>query len=350
MPFEISQPGKYVDGVETESLEFASQIDSHRGLAGTAHMYQHLFSCETGACLYNYMMGLEFYTQIIYTQFAAGVSKTVLHGYSSIVGSPDATYWPGHEGMLPFFSERFGRRQPSYVHYRDWTDMIARYQMILRKGQPRVDIGIIRLDYYYNNMFMQYGSEKETYEKKFMRANEGIYWQDMSLQNAGYTYEYLAPQILEEDTVNFGNGMLNQEGPGYQALILYQEGLPLSTAEKLLELARDGLPVILVDGVKETIHVGREKHHRKAASMTPFYDGNDKALRKVIENLEQLNNVRRVPSDEDTKSALEQLGVHPRAAFLEPNRKILAAYRETKQTDYVYLYHYMYTEKRALYL
>ena len=53
LPLEISQPGKYVDGVETESLEFASQIDSYRGLAGTAHLYQRTFSSEKGANLYN---------------------------------------------------------------------------------------------------------------------------------------------------------------------------------------------------------------------------------------------------------------------------------------------------------
>ena len=31
LPLRISQPGKYVDGIETESLEFASQIESYRG-------------------------------------------------------------------------------------------------------------------------------------------------------------------------------------------------------------------------------------------------------------------------------------------------------------------------------
>ena len=78
LPFEISQPGKYVDGIETESLEFASQIESYRNLAGPAHIYNRTYSSETGATLLNYMMGLDFYTQIIFTQFAAGVTKTVL--------------------------------------------------------------------------------------------------------------------------------------------------------------------------------------------------------------------------------------------------------------------------------
>ena len=101
LPFEISQPGKCVDGIETESLEFASQIDSFRGLAGAAHIYDKVFSSETGATMMNHMCGLNFYNQIIYTQFAAGVTKTVLHGYSSICGSEKDTQWPGHEGMWP---------------------------------------------------------------------------------------------------------------------------------------------------------------------------------------------------------------------------------------------------------
>ena len=117
LPFEISQPGKYVDGIETESLEFCSQIESFRNLAGPSHLYRRLYSSETGASLMNYMNGLEFYTQIIYTQFAAGVARTVLHGYAGIAGSDASTRWPGHEGMWPVFSERFGSRQPSYCHY-----------------------------------------------------------------------------------------------------------------------------------------------------------------------------------------------------------------------------------------
>lgn len=143
--FEISQPGKYVDGIETESLELASQIESRRNLAGPAHIYGRTYSSEIGATLMNYMMGLDFYTQIIYSQFAAGVTKIVLHGYSSIAGSDASTYWPGHEGMWPIFSERFGSRQPSYQHYKDWTAMrehegkvyVFAYNIAYRKLQSR---------------------------------------------------------------------------------------------------------------------------------------------------------------------------------------------------------------------
>ena len=43
MPFEISIPGKICRWLETESLEFASQLDSFRNLAGPAHLLSALF-------------------------------------------------------------------------------------------------------------------------------------------------------------------------------------------------------------------------------------------------------------------------------------------------------------------
>ena len=114
-PLRFPSPGKYVDGVETESLEFASQIDSYRGLAGTAHIYNRLFSSETGATLANYKKPIDFYTQIIYTQFAAGCGA---HGAPRLCihlrlrkGDPVARS-RGHVAHL--LRARFGVRQPAF--------------------------------------------------------------------------------------------------------------------------------------------------------------------------------------------------------------------------------------------
>ncbi|MCG8527428.1 MAG: hypothetical protein MI748_13675, partial [Opitutales bacterium] len=311
MPFEISQPGKYVDGIETESLEFASQIEPFRNLAGPAHLYNRIYSSETGATMRNYMMGLDFYNQIIFTQFAAGVSRTVLHGYSSIAGSEVSTYWPGHEGMWPLFSERFGCRQPAFQHYNDWTGMLARYQMILRQGTPLMDIGILRLDYNFNNMYFA-GDEKEVYETRWLRSNEGIYWKDMTLQNSGYTYDYFAPQILEEESIQFGNGVIAPNGPAYQALILYQEDMPLSGAVQILKWAKQGLPVVIVNGATEMIRLGTNKTHLKAAGKTPFNDNMDQKLAEVMSEMKTLKNVIEIDDQSETYNALISLGVYPR--------------------------------------
>ena len=348
LPFEISQPGKYVDGIETESLEFGSQIESYRNLAGPAHVYNRLYSSETGATVMNYMCGLEFYTQIIYTQFAAGIAKTVLHGYSSIAGSEASTYWPGHEGMWPIFSERFGERQPSFCHYKEWTAMIARYQMVLRQGQPQMDLAILRFDYNFNNAIAVGGrvDEKELYEHGLMRANEGLYWQDSSLQNAGYTWDYFAPQLLEEPFMTCENGVLQPQGPSYQAVVLYQEALPVESARRLLVLAKAGLPVVFVNGVTENVRPGGiTKTHRQAASMTPFLDGRDEELAQLVAVIKALPNVREIDAQPQMREALEALGVRPRAAFGESNRNILTHLRRDGEKLYVYAYNMQYTEE-----
>lgn len=345
LPFEISQPGKYVDGIETESLEFASQIESYRNLAGPAHIYKRKFSSETGATLLNYMMGLDFYTQIIFTQFAAGVTKTVLHGYSSICGSEESTYWPGHEGMWPIFSERFGSRQPSFQHYKDWTAMIARYQTILSQGRPRMDLGILRLDYNFNNMIFT-GDEKEIYENQLMRGNEGIYWKDMKLQNAGYTWDYFAPQLLEEEFVDVEENELLPDGPGYRALIIYQNVLPVKTAEKLLKLAEKGLPILFVNGVNETLRpFGVTRTYEKAAVMTPFNDGEDEKLQEVVEKMKRLPNVKEVENQADTYEVLQEMGIYPCTEFVESNKNILTHTQEDNGKLYVFVYNMKYTEK-----
>lgn len=347
LPFEISQPGKYVDGIETESLEFASQIESYRSMAGAAHIYDKTFSSETGATFLNYMMGLDFYTQIIFTQFAAGVTKTVLHGYASASGTEGTTQWPGHEGMWPIFSERFGSRQPAFRHYNDWTSMLARFQMLLRKGKPRMDLGILRLDYYINNQVFAGYEEEDFYANKMMRGNEGMYWKDMQLQNQGYTWDYFAPQLLEEEFVQFSGGRLLPEGPGYRALIVYQEALPQKTAEKLLSLAKAGLPVLLVNGVNETLRpFGVSKTHQRAASKTPFLKESDEQLENIVEEMKLLPNVRTVEKQEDTCRTLREMGILPAAEFAESNPNILTHVREDGGKIYVYVYNMKYTEKR----
>lgn len=347
LPFEISQPGKYVDGIETESLEFASQIESYRNLAGPAHIYNRTYSSETGATLLNYMMGLDFYTQIIFTQFAAGVTKTVLHGYSSICGAEASTQWPGHEGMWPIFSERFGSRQPAFRHYKDWTAMLSRFQKLLRQGKSRADLGIIRLDYNFNNMIFT-GDEKEIYEHQLMRGNEGFYWKDMTLQNAGYSWDYFAPQILEEDFVDYEEGALLPEGPGYRALIIYQDVLPVKTAEKLLRLAEKGMPILFVNGANETLRpFGVEKTYEKAAVMTPFLDQMDERLSEIVSKMKALPNVKEVENQVDTYKVLQEMGVHPRAEFAESNTQILTHVQENDGMKYVYLYNMQYTDEVA---
>ena len=351
LPFEISRPGRCVDGIETESLEFAAQIDSYRGLAGPAHVYDKIYSSETGATRQNYMMGLDFYTQMIFTQFAAGVTRTVLHGYSSIAGSEASTYWPGHEGMWPIFSERFGSRQPAYLHYPEWNRMVARYQKVLRSGKPRMDLAMLRLDYNFHNLYGRNASpvEQDYYAHQGMRNHEAAYWKDMTLQDHGFTWDYFAPQLLEEEIMVTENGLLMPEGPAYQAVIVYQDTLPYSSAQKLYELARQGLPVLFVNHTRETVRPlpVQDKVYEKAASRTPFRDGLDGKLAELVAEMKKLPCVREVEDQSRTYEALIELGVHPRTEFEEENGQVLTLTRQDGETTYVYLYNMQYAQKEG---
>jgi hypothetical protein len=225
--------------------------------------------------------------------------------------------------------------------------MLARYQMILRQGKPRIDLGILRLDYNFNNMYMFGTGEKDLYENQLMRANQGVYWQDMGLQNAGYTFDYFAPQILEDKDIGYAAGELAPDGPGYRALLIYQEALPLSSAKRILALARAGLPVVLVNGLTEKIRPAVSKTHGKAASCSPFNAESDGELAAVIGELKALANVVELDDQSKTNEALRSLGVRPRAAFTEPNKNILSALREDGDKRYIFLYNYLYTQREA---
>jgi len=349
LPLEISLPGKYVDGIETESLEFGSQVDSYRAMAGAAHIYGRTFSSETGASLSNYMLPLNFYNQIIFAQFAAGVTKTVFHGYSSICGSEEATEWPGHEGMWPKFSERFGPRQPAYRHYPEWTAMIARFQKLLRAGKPRQDLGIMRLDYFINNLRMDLSAPREeyTYAHTGMRADEAFYWRDMGLQHNGYTWDYFAPQLLEEPFTVFRSGELYPDGPGYRALLVYQEAMPLGAARALLGLVQTGLPVVFVNGATEEIRNGLLKTHSKAACRTPFVMESDEELAEIISRIKAQTTVRETDDPTHVLGLLQELGVLPRAAFAESNSNVLTCMRQTGRETNLFVYHMKYAQNAS---
>lgn len=366
---DISQPGKYVDDIETESLEFATQIDSFRNLSGVAHLYGKTFSSETAAVMSGliesfgdptagiYSGSFDRLNQILYTQYAAGISRAVFHTYTSQwAPEEELAAWPGYIGNLDTqWPERMGPRQPVSEHYTEWTAMQGRFQKALRQGLPRVDIGILRTDYALNCNLSGLTYEDDS----GFRAGNGLYY-DISLQNAGYTYEYFSPVLLtytdengEKDIV-FEDGVVQPGGPAYQALILYQEQLPLESAEVLLEWAsgEDALPVIIVNNVTELGRAygygGGEKVtvHEEAASVTLYNNAGetdaDAKLAEVMEQLKALPNVVVIDDDTQTVEALKSLGVYPRADFSQSNDTILTNMRLDAENGMLYLYVYNY--------
>lgn len=369
--YEITTPAQGVDYVETESLEYGNQLDAHRSLAGAAHTHGLRYSSETGAISgNNYTWPQDRFMQIMNTQFAAGISHTVFHGYSSLPGADssnpsnpwDGTYWPGHEGMYAQFSERWGPRQPESTQYTDYMPMIARTQAVLQQGKPQIDLAVLRTDYAYNNSQPNLDN---------MRHGKAAYFKDLELQDSGYTYDYFAPEILEGRSVRYSrtDGLI-PENVGYQAVVIYQDSIRLKSAQAVYELARQGLPVVIVNGLTETLSSTRNYLNAKAAVHTLGNGGTDAELAEVMGRMKKLPNVKLVNADVPQSAtdpdpgaadyeqkyyygktgvydALQKLGVRPRAEYAEPNQTVLTTMRKTKDTVYLWAYNYM--EKRGDY-
>lgn len=343
MPYEISTPGKYIDGVEIESFAQLADIDLFRGLSGSAHMYNRPFSSETGA-LYarNYYYNMDDWTQLCWLQFAEGINRTVFHGYSAIEGSEEDTFWPGHEGMYTHFSERFNCRQPASIHYPEWTTMLGRIQKAMRQGTAVRDIAVLRSDYAFINYFQP--EPMTSFTCNLSMNGIPYFFQDLSLQQAGYTYDYFSPLLLEdEENISFTGSSLQPNGPDYRAIMLYQEMLELSAAKKLLEIAKAGLPVVFVNNNKEILcHDGSEYHHKQAASMSRYLSDNDEALRAVVTEIKALPNVRTADSPAEAITALRELGVTPRVAYREPNDRLLTFARLDRTEHILYTFTHSY--------
>lgn len=341
MTYEISTPARYIDGIETESFAQVADIDLYRGMSGSAHMYGRIFSSETGAVPHrNYYYNMEQWTQLCFLQFATGVNRTVFHGYSAIEGSEEGTYWPGHEGMYPGFSERFGSRQPASIHYPQWTEMLGRYQKALRSGVARRDIAILRTDYF----FINYGQPKghNTFLNNYSMYDIPHFWNDTSLQAAGYTYDYFSPLLLEdEENVTWSASELQPEGPAYRAIILYQESIELPALQCLYRIAKGGLPIIIVNRNSELLaYDGTRIEHETALTRSRYKNADDANVQALVTQLKALPNVLEVQHPAEATAALQRLHVKPRVAFDIPNHKILTQTRwdEKAQTLYVFAY------------
>ncbi|MFE5408176.1 glycosyl hydrolase [Microbacterium sp. NPDC056569] len=351
LPFELTRPGPEVDGIETESLEFGAQIDAYRLMAGPAHLFGKQYSSETGATTRNHMLDHRFYDQIIATQLAAGITKTVLHGWASPAGAEGVTEWPGHEGMWPMFSERFDTRQPGSEFYPLWTAAIGRLQYALRQGRPRIDVGILRTDHFTDNLIgvtlVGPGGERipdeVAYGTMWMRDRENHWWQDLGMQDAGITYEFFDGSLLLRDDVSFDGDEVQPGGPGYRALVVYQQTLDPDVAAHLLAWAQRGLRLVIVDGAREleSLSAGRFRTHEVAASATPGLDGRDDELAATMAELRRMPGVR-VAAPSGVVAALDELGASGRARFETDDTHVLTHLREDDDLTVLYAYHFLY--------
>ena len=104
------------------------------------------------------------------------------------------------------------------------------------------------------------------------------YWEDLGLQEAGYSYDYLSPALLDLPNAQITDDKLAVDGPDYDVLVVNtglkpqrhsdSRSMPVRIARKILRFAKNGLPVVVVGDAPDRA----------------FGKGNDAALRSVIDH------------------------------------------------------------------
>ncbi len=313
---EISEMPMAAKYVETESLNMKDQVDLYRVWSGTAHIQNKLYSSETaGQFGLNYALTEEDFLRIAYDQFAGGVNRTIWHGHSSEWGPVDGTKWPGFEGMGDSISGRLASRDPSSKDYPAMNAHLSRVQRLLQDGNARTDVGILHLRYGENTAY-------PFSDMNAMREHRGLIWQDIELQEAGYTYDYFSPQYLEEmDYTEEGLG----QNVRYQALIVHQEGVPVDNAKTLLDLAKEGLPVLLMPN---------------AGAYSPYQAEDDAELKVIFDELKTLPNVVSIAGEAEALETLQAMGIYPRVEMVGGSEQLLSQVRQDGDDRFLFLYNF----------
>ena len=341
--FEITEPSAYVDYPEAENLNQYNQIDLLRLHTAGAKLQDKTLSTETGGTLSPYDTSMQLRLRSVYGEYAAGFQKVVWHIWSATdTYGTEETLWPGGMPGFAGMFDRYDDREPAYEDYDEFNAHIGRIQTLMQTGSSRTDIGFLHNNWN-QGLNSEGGLEDDIHAMNNMLAHMGIFYRSTELQDNGYTYDYLSPDLLNMDTVSYNEETKTIEPAGYKALIMYQKWMDADGAKKVLEWAKKGLPVVIMEC---------------AAKETPFNDGRDEELAATIEELKALDNVKTAvinDADEDfdyfqavdqgyddnVYDCLQELGVDPYVGFEEANHQILTQTREDEDgVKYLYAYNY----------
>ncbi|KAJ3904394.1 hypothetical protein F5879DRAFT_73881 [Lentinula edodes] len=290
------------DTPEIESFGVPT-IDEARQLSGGVHLGNRtIFSSETGARVEeaNVIRMVEL-LQDANAQYAAGVNVVMIHGFP-YSGNHANTTWPGITTFGYYFADMHGPRMPAWDYYKEYLDYLARTQYVLQAGVAKVDLGI--------------------YRKGYNIVTPPPYTGTSLLISSGYTYEYVSPENLKLPGVTVSDSRLAPAGPAYKAFILgRQDNITVDAAQRLVDYAQNGLPVIIVGDIPSDI---------------PGFEMGNVSMVQVQSLMSQLTaeaTVVVVEDESDVPSALVSLGVLPAVAADPPSATLYSVVREVDNND-----------------
>lgn len=340
-PLEISEPAMDVDYPEAENLNQYNQVDIFRLWTGGAKLENKVLSSETSATFnfpFNYTR--QKHLEDAYSTFAAGFQRIIWHVWGADYGYGNFQ-WPGYNPFGSNFVQfhYFGGRHPGAADYDEFNAHLGRVQQLMQTGKSRTDVGFVHLNWTQGVRFGG-GVGRDNSQMQWQLAHQGVYYRSTELQDNGYTYDYFSPRFLFDDDVYFDEKTKTIEQAGYKAVVLYQDWLEERGARRLLNWAKKGLKVVILED---------------AASRTPFNDGRDDVLKKIVDELKTLPTVRTATVydnidyfssapggyDDNVMEKLQELGVEPYTSYPEPNLQLLTQTRlDDDGNEFVYVYNY----------
>ncbi len=230
-----------VDRPEHENLFVGDEVDNYLPMASANHMTGNTwYSTECCAALsQNYAETLQDVVIRMHRSYVGGITKLVYHVYP-YRDSPTSK-WPGYHSFGQVgFSNAWGPRNPIWTDAAMYNAYFARLQQALTQGGAKTDVAVYMQNYLYPPS----------------QSIKTRHWGDMKLAEAGYTRDYLNPEMLNLPIAKVAGHRLAPDGPSYKALIIDSEqgpptdpiktSMPVAVAEKILSFARAGLPIIVV--------------------------------------------------------------------------------------------------------
>ncbi|MFD0852026.1 alpha-L-rhamnosidase, partial [Actinomadura adrarensis] len=147
--------------------------------------------------------------------------------------------WPGFAGFTPYsggigYSESWGPRQPTWRHAPDVAGYLARIHQLTQAGTNKIDVVVFR-------------------QKGYSKTGIGAGWFTANGIPNGWTHSFASEPILSLPSAKVARGRLAPDGPAYKALFVEgdrfqgkESTLTVSAAERILELTRQGLPVVFL--------------------------------------------------------------------------------------------------------
>jgi len=259
----------------------------------------------------------------IYKSYAGGVNQLVWHGYAyrdapAGVGSSgrDGGSWPGYHPWDIFgvisVNDEFGPRQASWPDYKRVNDALARTQLVLRQGRAAVDLGV-----YYEEYGLLGNSVGTQGPVQHMLGT------DSATSEAGYTYDYVAPGFLTDTPVEADGGLFGDTSDLKALVLNNQTTMSVENAQRLLELAQDGLKLFVVGDAPTSTPGARP-------------DGGD--LADVIEELLAQSSVTQVATEAELPAALRAAGVRSAVTPSDPTPALGLVRRQAGGVTYDFVY------------